>query len=137
METNPFLRSEIGNVVQSRTEIYNNLQLELDLVESRLSEIERAMTSLANGKLDKNIIGPGQLRQTLTSIQYQLPDNYTLMFNPAGTYFPRPLQSVMIFMCVLSSSNYTRVFYKQLIFWPASSCLNFPIFQPQNCLIVA
>ena len=88
METNPFLRSEIGNVVQSRTEIYNNLQLELDLVESRLSEIERAMTSLANGKLDKNIIGPGQLRQTLTSIQYQLPDNYTLMFNPAGTFFP-------------------------------------------------
>ena len=96
METNPFLRSEIGNVVQSRTEIYNNLQLELDLVESRLSEIERAMTSLANGKLDKNIIGPGQLRQTLTSIQYQLPDNYTLMFNPAGTYFPQPLESVCV-----------------------------------------
>ena len=111
METNPFLRSEIGNVVQSRTEIYNNLQLELDLVESRLSEIERAMTSLANGKLDKNIIGPGQLRQTLTSIQYQLPDNYTLMFNPAGTFFPDLYSlcmchiTLLIFMCVLSSSN--------------------------------
>ena len=36
------------------------------------------------------------------------------------------------------SCNITlEFFYKQLIFWPASSCLNFPIFQPQNCLTVA
>ena len=88
METNPFLRSEIGNVVQSRTEIYSNLQLELDLVETRLAEMERAMTSLSNGKLDKNVIGPRKLRQTLQSIQYQLPENYTLMFNPAESLWP-------------------------------------------------
>ena len=88
METNPFLRSPIGNIVQSRTEIYNNLQLELDLVETRLSEIERAVTALTNGKLDKNIIPPSKLRQTLNSIAYQLPQNYTLMFSPNDALWP-------------------------------------------------
>ena len=88
METNPFLRSPIGNIVRSRTEIYNNLQLELDLVETRLAEIERMVTSLSAGRLDKNLISPKKLRQTLHSIERQLPKNYTLLFSPNEALWP-------------------------------------------------
>ena len=88
METNPFLRSPIGNIVRSRTEIYNNLQLELDLVETRLAEVERMVTSLSAGRLDKNLISPNKLRQTLHSIEMQLPENYTLLFSPSDSLWP-------------------------------------------------
>ena len=89
METNPFLRSPIGNIVRSRTEIYNNLQLELDLVESRIAEIERMVTTLSAGRLDKNLIPPQKLRQTLHSIERQLPENYTLLFSPTESLWPQ------------------------------------------------
>ena len=88
METNPFLRSPIGNIVRSRTEIYNNLQLELDLVETRLAEIERMVTTLSAGRLDKNLIPPSKLRHTLLSIEKQLPQNYTLLFSPNEALWP-------------------------------------------------
>ena len=88
METNPFLRSPIGNIVRSRTEIYNNLQLELDLVETRLAEIERMVTTLSAGRLDKNLIPPSKLRHTLLSIERQLPQNYTLLFSPNEALWP-------------------------------------------------
>ena len=88
METNPFLRSPIGNIVRSRTEIYNNLQLELDLVETRLAEVERMVTSLSAGRLDKNLITPNKLRQTLHNIEMQLPENYTLLFSANEPLWP-------------------------------------------------
>ena len=43
METNPYLKTEIGRIVRSRSELYQNLQLELNLMEERLGEVELKM----------------------------------------------------------------------------------------------
>ena len=42
METNPYLKTELGNIVRSRSELYQNLQLELNLMEERLGEIGKS-----------------------------------------------------------------------------------------------
>ena len=79
METNPILKTELGDIVHSRNEQYQSLQLELDLMEERLGEIERVVLSLSAGKLCKDVLPPKQLSQTLHNIERQLPGNYTLV----------------------------------------------------------
>lgn len=88
METNPYLKTEIGNIVRTRTELYQNLQLELDLMEERLGEIERVVLSLSNGRLDKNLLPPLKLRETLYNIDKQLPSNFTLLFKASDALWP-------------------------------------------------
>ncbi len=49
METNPILKTELGEIVHSRNEQYQSLQLELQLMEERMGEIERVAISLSAG----------------------------------------------------------------------------------------
>ena len=49
METNPFMRTSIGDLVHVRNEAYKGLALEVDLVEERLIEVETIVTSLGSG----------------------------------------------------------------------------------------
>ena len=60
METNPYLKTEIGNIVRSRSELYQNLQLELNLMEERLGEINRVVISLSNPRINKNFLQPSK-----------------------------------------------------------------------------
>ena len=90
METNPYLKTEIGNIVRSRSELYQNLQLELNLMEERLGEIERVIISLSNARLNKNLFPPLKLRDILQTIESQLPSNFTLLFSskePLWAYY--------------------------------------------------
>ena len=80
METNPYLKTELGKIVRSRSELYQNLQLELNLMEERLGEIERVVISLGNSRLNKNLLPPLKLRETLKNIEKQLPSNFSLLF---------------------------------------------------------
>ena len=94
METNPYLKTEIGNIVRSRSELYQNLQLELNLMEERLGEIERVVISLSNARLNKNLLPPTKLREILTTIEEQLPSNFTLLFSskePLWAYYRKIL----------------------------------------------
>ncbi len=79
METNPILKTQLGEVVHSRNEQYQSLQLELDLMEERMAELERVVLSLSAGKLCKDVLPPKQLSQTLHNIEMQLPGNYSLV----------------------------------------------------------
>ena len=88
METNPYLKTELGNIVRSRSELYQNLQLELNLMEERLGEIERVVISLGNGRLNKNLLSPSKLRETLKNIEKQLPSNYSLLFRSNEALWP-------------------------------------------------
>lgn len=88
MESNPYLKTELGNIVRSRSELYQNLQLELNLMEERLGEIERVVISLGNGRLNKNLLPPVKLRETLKTIESQLPQNYTLLFRSHEPLWP-------------------------------------------------
>ena len=88
METNPYLKTEIGNIVRSRSELYQNLQLELNLMEERLGEIERSILSLSNARLNKNLLPPLKLREILQTIEKQLPANYTLLFSSTEPLWP-------------------------------------------------
>ncbi len=88
METNPYLKTELGNIVRSRSELYQNLQLELNLMEERLGEIERVVVSLGNGRLNKNLLPPTKLKETLRTIESQLPSNYSLLFRSADSLWP-------------------------------------------------
>ena len=88
METNPYLKTEIGRIVRSRSELYQNLQLELNLMEERLGEVERVVISLSNGRLNKDLLPPSKLRETLKTIESQLPDNFTLLFRPNEALWP-------------------------------------------------
>ena len=88
METNPYLKTELGNIVRSRSELYQNLQLELNLMEERLGEIERVVISLGNGRLNKNLLSPSKLRETLKTIEKQLPSNYSLLFRSNEALWP-------------------------------------------------
>ena len=49
METNPFMRTSISELVHVRNEAYKGLALEVDLVEERLIEVETIVTSLVSG----------------------------------------------------------------------------------------
>ena len=49
METNPFMRTSISDLVHVRNEAYKGLALEVDLVEERLIEVETIVTSLGSG----------------------------------------------------------------------------------------
>ena len=49
METNPFMRTSISDLVHVRNEAYKGLALEVDLVEERLIEVETIVTSLVSG----------------------------------------------------------------------------------------
>ena len=49
METNPFMRTSISDLVHVRNEAYKGLALEVDLVEERLIEVEIIVTSLVSG----------------------------------------------------------------------------------------
>ena len=49
METNPFMRTSISELVHVRNEAYKGLALEVDLVEERLIEVEIIVTSLVSG----------------------------------------------------------------------------------------
>ena len=88
METNPYLKTELGNIVRSRSELYQNLQLELNLMEERLGEIERVVISLGNGRLNKNLLSPTKLQETLKTIEKQLPSNYSLLFQSNEALWP-------------------------------------------------
>ncbi len=88
METNPYLKTEIGNIVRTRSEIYQNLQLELNLMEERLGEIERVVVALSSGRLNKNLIPPLKLRETLYNIEKMLPQNYSLLFGANEALWP-------------------------------------------------
>lgn len=88
METNPYLKTELGKIVRSRSELYQNLQLELNLMEERLGEIERVVVSLGNGRLNKNLLPPLKLRETLKTIEKQLPENFTLLFSSKDSLWP-------------------------------------------------
>ena len=79
METNPILKTQLGEIVHSRNEQYQSLQLELQLMEDRMSEIERVVISLSAGRLSKEMLPPKQLSQTLHNIEAQLPGNYSLV----------------------------------------------------------
>ena len=79
METNPILKTQLGEVVHSRNDQYQSLQLELDLMEERMAELERVVLSLSAGKLCKDVLPPKQLSQTLHNIEMQLPGNYSLV----------------------------------------------------------
>jgi hypothetical protein len=79
METNPILKTQLGEVVHSRNEQYQSLQLELDLMEERMAELERVVLSLSAGKLCKDVLPPKQLSQTLHNIEMQLPGNNSLV----------------------------------------------------------
>ncbi len=81
METNPFMRTSISDLVHVRNEAYKGLALEVDLIEERLVEVENIVTSLGSGKLSKSVIAPQKLRETLVSIEKQLPKNYSLLFD--------------------------------------------------------
>ena len=50
METNPFMRTSISDLVHVRNEAYKGLALEVDLVEERLIEVETIVTSLGSGR---------------------------------------------------------------------------------------
>ena len=52
METNPFMRTSISDLVHVRNEAYKGLALEVDLVEERLIEVETIVTSLGSGMND-------------------------------------------------------------------------------------
>ena len=84
METNPFMRTSISDLVHVRNEAYKRLSLEADLVEERLLEIETTITSLGSGKISKSVISPRKLRTTLAAISSQLPDNMSLLFGDGG-----------------------------------------------------
>merc|ERR1712223_1279097 len=85
---NPYLKTEIGNIVRSRSELYQNLQLELNLMEERLGEIERVIISLSNARLNKNLFPPLKLRDILQTIEKQLPSNYSLLFRSNEALWP-------------------------------------------------
>ena len=50
METNPFMRTSISDLVHVRNEAYKGLALEVDLIEERLMEVETIVTSLGSGR---------------------------------------------------------------------------------------
>ena len=62
METNPFMKTSVSDLVHSRNEAYKRLALEVDLVEERLVEVEATVAALGSGKLSKSIISPRKLR---------------------------------------------------------------------------
>ena len=74
--------------MRSCSELYQNLQLELNLMEERLGEIERVVISLGNGRLNKNLLSPSKLRETLKNIEKQLPSNYSLLFRSNEALWP-------------------------------------------------
>ena len=55
METNPFMRTSISDLVHVRNEAYKGLALEVDLVEERLIEVETIVTSLGSGMNEYNV----------------------------------------------------------------------------------
>lgn len=83
METNPFMRTSVSDLVHVRTEAYKKLALEVDLVEEKVIEVEAIVSSLGASKLSKSVISPKKLRETLFTIERQLPQNFSLLF-PAG-----------------------------------------------------
>ena len=88
METNPFMKTSISDLVHTRNEAYKKIALELDLAEERLVEIESMVTALGSGKLSKSVIAPKKLRETLFLIERQLPSNYSLLFEPSEALWP-------------------------------------------------
>ena len=88
METNPFMRTSISDLVHMRNEAYKKLALSVDLVEERLVEVETVVTSLGSGKLSKSVISPKKLRETLKMIDRQVPENYTLLFGAEEALWP-------------------------------------------------
>ena len=81
--------------------------------------------------------------QFLRHIHYRAAQNKMIKYSHWNTWsFCTTLLYLYSSVCFYHShckipSSTLDVFYKQLIFWPASSCLNFSIFQPHNCKTVA
>lgn len=88
METNPFMKTSISDLVHVRNEAYKKLALEADLAEEKLVEIESVVTALGSGKLSKSVISPKKLRITLKSIETQLPQNFSLLFSADEALWP-------------------------------------------------
>jgi hypothetical protein len=50
METNPFMRTSISDLVHVRNEAYKGLALEVDLAEERLVEVRKQWIQMDNSK---------------------------------------------------------------------------------------
>ncbi len=88
METNPFMKTSISDLVHMRNEAYKKLSLQVDLCEERLVEIEATVTALGSGRLSKFVISPNKLRETLLAVQQQLPSNYALLYDSMDALWP-------------------------------------------------
>lgn len=88
METNPFMKTSISDLVHVRNEAYKKIALEVDLADERLVEIESIVTALGSGRLSKSVISPTKIRETLFSIEEQLPANFSLLYTSEEALWP-------------------------------------------------
>eukprot|EP00094_Tigriopus_californicus_P014484 TCALIF_14079-PA protein Name:"Protein of unknown function" AED:0.36 eAED:0.36 QI:0/1/0/1/1/1/2/0/558 len=88
METNPFMKTSISDLVHVRNEAYKKIALEVDLADERLVEIESIVTALGSGRLSKSVISPKKIRETLFTIEEQLPANFSLLYTSEEALWP-------------------------------------------------
>jgi len=88
METNPFMKTSLSDLVHSRNEAYKRLSLEADLLEERLAEAETAVSALAAGRLSQSVLPPETLRRALFDAEQSLPEGFGLLFPSSGPLWP-------------------------------------------------